>query len=217
MKRRRAEMAQHHTESADTAPEIMLPKRKRPKLDVLEAARKHREEEEQQREAEQDERPPDEEDVDVDQLKNLAIVEEMDMPLRKPSEREEESTERWDDQWNGRKNFKKFRRKGEARSRPRMQAVIVPLEEVTRKEYGVGENYWSSNSHPANTRVDSDEGDRVGESIEIAPSRSEQSVPMRNSPAPTSEPTPPRRQKRARDSRDSDSDDGTRFRFKRKR
>ena len=217
MKRRRAEMTHHRTEDNATAAEAEAPKRKRPKLDVLEAARKHREEEEQQRKAEQDSCPADGDDVDVDQLKNLAIVEEMDIPVRNPSAREEENTDRWDDQWNGRKNFKKFRRKGEPRHRARVQTVIVPLEEVTRKEYGIGDHYWSGNSTSTNTRAEPDDQDTMENSNHVVPLRSEQSVPAHISPEPDPDSAPTRRQKRARESHDSDSDDGTRFRFRRKR
>lgn len=210
MKRRRAEMSQHPTEGLTTATEAEPPKRKRAKLDVLEAARKHREQEEEQRKAEENIRLG-EADVGVDQLKNLAIVEEMELPVRSPPTREEENIVRWEDRWNGRKNFKKFRRKGESHGRARMQAVIVPLEEVTRKEYGIGDHYWSNNSQQPNS-VDEN---RVN-AEEDSESRPQESATV-NSPEPAPVPTPARRQKRARESRDSDSDDGTRFRFRRKR
>lgn len=217
MKRRRAEMTRHHPEGEAVAPESEAPKRKRPKLDVLEAARKHREDEEQQRKAEDDSHPADVSGVDVDQLKNLAVVEEMELPVRNAPAREEETLDRWDDQWNGRKNFKKFRRKGEPRSRARIQTVIVPLEEVTRKDYGIGDHYWGSNSAETNTRIEPEGPDSEDHRDEVAPSRSELSATARTSPEPTPDPTPARRPKRVREERDSDSDDGLRFRFRRKR
>jgi hypothetical protein len=204
MKRRRAEMTRHRTEE-QTAVEIEAPKRKRPKLDVLEAAREHLKQEEQQRNAEEDLRPADIGEVDVDQLKNLAIVEEMEIPVRTPPTRVEETSDRWEAQWNGRKNFKKFRRKGEPRSRT-VQTVIVPLEEVTRKDFGIGDHYWSRNS-PERTEPDM--------SSEILAPPSELLAPTQASPE-TLQPTPVPR-KRAREERDSDSDDGLRFRFRRKR
>ncbi|KAJ5355589.1 hypothetical protein N7517_010198 [Penicillium concentricum] len=214
MKRRRAEMTRYHPESEDVIANSEAPKRKRPKLDVLEAARKHREDEEQQRK--EDSHPADMGDVDVDQLKNLAIVEEMDIPIRNAPMREDESSDRWDNQWNGRKNFKKFRRKGEPRSRARIQTVIVPLEEVTRKDYGIGDHYWGSNSAETNSRIEVEGADSEDHRDEVAP-RSEPSVTARISPEPTPDPTPARRAKRPREERDSDSDDGLRFRFRRKR
>jgi hypothetical protein len=138
-------------------------------------------------------------------LKNLAIVEEMEIPVRTPPTRVEETSDRWEAQWNGRKNFKKFRRKGEPRSRT-VQTVIVPLEEVTRKDFGIGDHYWSRNS-PERTEPDM--------SSEILAPPSELLAPTQASPE-TLQPTPVPR-KRAREERDSDSDDGLRFRFRRKR
>ncbi|KAI3124118.1 hypothetical protein CBS147326_8347 [Penicillium roqueforti] len=216
MKRRRADMTRHHPEDEAVAPESEAPKRKRPKLDVLEAARKHREEEEQQRKAEEDSHSADVGDVDVDKLKNLAIVEEMEIPVRNAPAHEHDSSDRWDDQWNGRKNFKKFRRKGEPRSRARIQTVIVPLEEVTRKDYGIGDHYWGGN--PAETDPQNEAGGPESDHHdEVAPSRSKLSAITRTSLQPTSDPTPARPPKRAREERDSDSDDELRFRFRRKR
>ncbi|CAG8894193.1 unnamed protein product [Penicillium egyptiacum] len=217
MKRRRAEMTRHPPEGEAAAPESEAPKPKRPKLDVLEAARKHREYEEQHRKADEASHPADFGDVDVDQLKNLAIVEEMEIPVRNAPAREDESLDRWNDQWNGRKNFKKFRRKGEPRSRARIQTVIVPLEEVTRKGYGIGDHYWGGNSAETNSGIEPERLDTEDHRDEVAPSRSELSATARTSPEPTPDPTPARRPKRAREERDSDSDDGLRFRFRRKR
>lgn len=214
MKRRRAEMISHHAEDNSPAIDTELPRGKRPKLDLLEAARKHREEEEQQQKIEQN-IPPPSEDMDVNQLKNLAIVEEMEMPVRNAPTREG-NIDRWDDQWNGRKNFKKFRRRSDTLGRARMQAVIVPLEEVTRKEYGIGDHYWSGNPRSLNVQSGTDDVNNVEESHNVPPSRSESLAPVNPSPERLSVPAP-NRQKRARESRDSDSDDGTRFRFRRKR
>ncbi|KAJ5807688.1 hypothetical protein N7447_011144 [Penicillium robsamsonii] len=215
MKRRRAEMTRYHPEGEAVIPDSEAPKRKRPKLDVLEAARRHREDEEQQRK--EDTHPADIDDVDVDQLKNLVIVEEMDIPVRNAPMRNDERSDRWDDQWNGRKNFKKFRRKGEPRSRARIQTVIVPLEEVTRKDYGIGDHYWGGNSAETHSRIEAEGPDSEDHRDEVAPSRSGLSVTARISPEPTPDPTPARRPKRPREERDSDSDDGLRFRFRRKR
>lgn len=223
MKRHRQEMGSKRKTSAPVETEP-APKRKRPKLDVLEAARKHREEEEQQRDAEEPENAS--EEVNIDGLRNLAIIEEMDLPVRQMPERAEDPTsDRWDDRWNGRKNFKRFRRKGEPRTRHRIQSVIVPLEEVTRKGYGIGESYWSSN--PASTgRTQSPIPEEPPEASpdeptpSQAPSRSVASVAPSASPEPTPAPSLPSRtqsQKRPRNRQDSDSDEETRFRFRRKR
>ncbi|KAJ6151676.1 hypothetical protein N7470_006804 [Penicillium chermesinum] len=221
MKRHREETRTKRTAPAHAEPEP-APKRKRPKLDVLEAARKHREEEEQQRDAEEPDNRS--QDVNIEGLRNLAIIEEMDLPLREMPVREEATSDRWDERWNGRKNFKRFRRKGEPRTRHRVQSVIVPLEEVTRKGYGIGEHYWSSNRKspeqeqpPARTQPpEADEDPAPSRAL----SRSVASAAPSASPEPTPAPSIPSRtqsQKRPRSRRDSDSDEELRFRFRRKR
>lgn len=222
MKRRRNDMGSKRTNSALVESEP-APKRKRPKLDVLEEARKHREEEEQQRDADAPDHQP--EAGNIEGLRNLAIVEEMELPVRDIPMREEETSDRWDDRWNGRKNFKRFRRKGEPRTRNRIQSVIVPLEEVTRKGYGIGEHYWSNTRKSPEKDQSSGAEEQAGASEEDvppsrAPSRSLASVALSASPEPTPAPSLPSRtqsQKRPRPRRDSDSDEELRFRFRRKR
>lgn len=80
----------------------------------------------------------------VEQMKNLAVVEEMALPQRRtPSEQTNGSEHvRWDNRWNGRKNFKKFRPRGETGQQRRGHSVVVALEEVKQQSYGIGEGYW---------------------------------------------------------------------------
>ena len=95
---------------------------------------------------------PEEEDIDealegmtVDQMKRLAVVEEMEVIHREPPtiRNGPVNDDRWDERWNGRKNFKKFRRKGDTSIATRQgPSLIVPLEEVKVKEYGIGDAYW---------------------------------------------------------------------------
>jgi hypothetical protein len=229
MKRHRAEMGEDRQGSRDTHMKAEAPpKPKRAKLDVREAARKHREEEEedQLRQAEEDRHLS--QDVDVEKLRNLAIVEEMDLPVREPVVRQDEGSDRWDDRWNGRKNFKRFRRKGEPlHARQRIQSVIVPLEEVTRKDFGIGEHYWVSTNK---TPEVSQSTDRESRQVRQASSREDRAVSrsaeVSIQPSATPDPTPDsmesapsrsRTQKRPRETRDSDSDDEPRFSFRRKR
>jgi hypothetical protein len=81
---------------------------------------------------------------DVASLRNLAIVEDMEVKARPDHPTREatrgEDSERWDERWNGRKNFKKFRRQGVPVSTG--SRVIVGLEEVKKRGYGIGEEYW---------------------------------------------------------------------------
>ncbi|KAL9103480.1 MAG: hypothetical protein Q9163_001476 [Psora crenata] len=103
------------------------------------------------------------EGISVEQMKNLAVVVEMKVPQRQPplprSTNGDENT-RWDERWNGRKNFKKFRRRGEAAQPRRGQSVIVPLEEVRKKDYGIGEDYWleSQSEGVKRRKKDKDQG-----------------------------------------------------------
>ncbi|PWY78046.1 hypothetical protein BO94DRAFT_548847 [Aspergillus sclerotioniger CBS 115572] len=220
MKRQRAQTMQRGAE--ESVPETKqepVPRAKRQKLDVLEAARQHREEEDAQRQrlAEEATLQNSLQDVNVEKLKGLAIVEEMEVKPRTI----DEDDRRWDDRWNGRKNFKKFRRKGDpSQPRYRMQTVIVPLEEVTRKAFGIGDHYWaSSRKSREHSPADSPAEREVSQGEPAAASRSQSSARVESeTPAPSSQTrNPPRREKRGREERDSDSDEELRFRFRRKR
>ncbi|KAK3367494.1 hypothetical protein B0H63DRAFT_82881 [Podospora didyma] len=58
---------------------------------------------------------------------------------------------RWDPHWNGRKNFKRFRKQGEPAGRPAPR-IIIGLEEVKPKEYGIGDDYWLENNESSSKR-----------------------------------------------------------------
>ncbi|KAL3469419.1 hypothetical protein BJX99DRAFT_252015 [Aspergillus californicus] len=211
MKRLRAETSQRSLGNSTPQPKSEeAPRPKRQKLDVLEAARQHREAEEdaarQRRQQEEELLQTSLRDVDVEKLKGLAIVEEMELPAKRTDD-----NDRWDERWNGRKNFKKFRRKGDAsQSRRRIQTVIVPLEEVARKDFGIGDHYWvtQKSTHQSPQEIYQDRA--------VSPEDSEplqrQSL-ARNVPEKTTR----RSQKRAREEQDSDSDDELKFRFRRRR
>lgn len=89
------------------------------------------------------------EGLDVDQLKNLAIVEVMEVKPRtdKPSrEGYGDQGARWEDRWNGRKNFKKFVRSGRGGGMRAMRShVMVNLVEHKGRDYGIGDgiiSFW---------------------------------------------------------------------------
>ena len=91
----------------------------------------------------------------VEEMKDLAKIVEMEVPAREPIQRRDPNVhhnDRWNEQWNGRKNFKKFRRRGEGTQSRRGQSVIVPLEEVKKKDQGIGENYWIDDKHQKKKR-----------------------------------------------------------------
>ncbi|EEP77541.1 predicted protein [Uncinocarpus reesii 1704] len=184
---------------------------KKPKLDVIEAARQHREAEDRAALARQEEEKAAAivDGMDLSRLQNLAIIEEMPVFQKVRQDRPSNGHgDRWDDRWNGRKNFKKFRRKGQGGALHRVQTVIVPLEEVKKKDFGIGDDYWSHNNN-SSTRTE----------------RNRSVVQESNDTMLTSQPisqsaesrTTTRSRKRSR-TRDSDSDDdGLRFRFRRKK
>jgi hypothetical protein len=217
MKRRRAETSQRSLEESSSRPkpeEVHRPKRQ--KLDVLEAARQHREAEEdaarQRRQQEEELLQSSLKDVAVEKLKGLAIVEEMEMPARRNDDNE---SDRWDERWNGRKNFKKFRRKGDpSQPRRRIQAVIVPLEEVARKDFGIGDHYWVNTNQSNGKSPQESHRERTVSQASSEPSQ-QWSLARIGSEKTTT--TTQRSQKRVREERDSDSDDELRFRFRRRR
>ncbi|KAL1845835.1 hypothetical protein Plec18170_009541 [Paecilomyces lecythidis] len=229
MKRRRVESGQHNRLEESIVPKKVVRKPKRRKLDVLEAARQHREAEEKAaREQRRDEEASIQaslQDMSIEQMKNLVIVEEMELPSRDTRPQPVDEGTRWNDRWNGRKNFKKFRRKGDSNvSRSRIQTVIVPLEEVKRKDYGVGDIYWAGNRNTpdSSTRDRGSNKERQPShpqtsQSEIAESMSQQPIQKDPTPQPPRNPRFQRNQKRPREVPDSDSDNELRFRFRRKR
>lgn len=93
------------------------------------------------------------ETADIEAMRDLAVVEEFEIPPPRSNgaahhHSNQKNGERWNPAWNGRKNFKKFRRQGEAGAARRGggQGVIVPLEEVKKRDFGIGEGYWLESS-----------------------------------------------------------------------
>ncbi|KAI1746784.1 hypothetical protein F4782DRAFT_474497 [Xylaria castorea] len=115
--------------------------------DVLELARLHREEAEQRAKMEREELEAEPGDLDLAEIRRLHIEEPM--PLREAPQvrtREQDIADgRWDPSWNGRKNFKKFRQRGAMQGRA-MEKIIVALEEVKSKGFGIGDDYWLEDS-----------------------------------------------------------------------
>lgn len=113
---------------------------------IKQMARKRRErEDEQQRQAEEEALREVLEGMDIDEMKKLAKVEVMEIrPRKKPVQAEEgnDDEDRWKPEWNGRKNFKKFRKRkpgdndGNAQAPLRSRRVIVTLEEVRPQDMG---------------------------------------------------------------------------------
>lgn len=119
--------------------------KKEVEIDILEVARQRREQAAELARAEREALEEAMDGVDINTIRKLAIIEEMpvvrSMP---PPERRAygDESERWEDKWNGRKNFKKFRRRGAEVVVARPSKVIVPLEEVKKMDFGIGDEYW---------------------------------------------------------------------------
>jgi nibrin len=128
-----------------TPPKQPKKTKKEKEAELLEQARLRREKaEEEFAKEEQEKEALNIDDLDLAEMQSLAIIEIVG--LRKSSAPRRQSradeSDRWDDKWNGRKNFKKFRRRGAPAINARdLGRVIVPLEEVKHKAAGVGDEY----------------------------------------------------------------------------
>jgi nibrin len=145
-RRRRGESTPPPSIKQSPEPKSQLRSKKiKKEIDLLEVARQQREKAEElaikEREALQEAMNG----MDIEAIRNLTIIEEMEVIRRPPPLRavQADESDRWDDRWNGRKNFKKFRRRGMEDDRIRdFHRVIVPLEEVKKKDFGIGDEYW---------------------------------------------------------------------------
>jgi hypothetical protein len=110
-------------------------------INVREQTRLRVKEEEERRRADEETLREELDGLDIEQMKNLAVIEEMEIlprtqrngdNLRTPAEaRAQAKSDRWDPAWNGRKNFKRFRRRG-AEQGVATHKVIVQLEETPK-------------------------------------------------------------------------------------
>ncbi|KAL8773702.1 MAG: hypothetical protein Q9209_001470 [Squamulea sp. 1 TL-2023] len=127
-----------------------------PELDIKKSLRERREAADRAAARDQEALHEDISVTDIEAMRNLAVVEEFDVVPHAHRQNGigtngngNTSNPRWDPSWNGRKNFKKFRRQGDPNAsnvRRGGQSVIVPLEEVHKKTFGMGEEYWLENS-----------------------------------------------------------------------
>jgi nijmegen breakage syndrome protein 1 len=166
-------------------PELEAPKKVKKEFDILELARTKREEAEELARKEREALQEALDGMDIEAIRNLAIIEEIGISRQPPPQRasREDESDRWDDRWNGRKNFKKFRRRGEAGGRGReFHRVIVPLEEVKKKDFGIGDDYWLETDNQRRNKKDRGQGSQdmiTSQSIRQtgASSRASETVP----------------------------------------
>jgi nijmegen breakage syndrome protein 1 len=130
-----------------TPPPEPAPKKAKKEIDVLEHARQQREKAEALEKAERETLQEQLQGTEIEKMRDLAIIEEVEVKRRAPRSRAvpADESERWDEKWNGRKNYKKFRRQGAAPGNARDNIkVIVQLEEVKQKDFGIGDDYWDT-------------------------------------------------------------------------
>ena len=134
------------------------PKKSKKEINIKEVVRERREAAEQAARHDEETLRDTLDGMNVEQMKNLAVVEEMQIPDRadRMQRRDQNAAghdDRWDERWNGRKNFKKFRRQGQGGNQARRgPSVIVPLEEVKKKDFGIGEDYWLETENSKKSR-----------------------------------------------------------------
>ncbi|PBP22208.1 FHA domain-containing protein [Diplocarpon rosae] len=118
--------------------------KKEEKMDILEPVRQQREQAEAAAKAERELRQEKDSDLN-EQVRNLAIIEVMEVKRSKPAPqrtRRVDESENWEPRWATLKNFKRFRRRPDSDDARGFDKVIVPLVEVKRKDFGIGDMYW---------------------------------------------------------------------------
>lgn len=132
----------------EPAPEPQpVPKQKKvskKQIDILEVTKKKREEQDQRAQEEAEKLSHAMEGLNTSVIRNAITVTTMPVhrTMPRPGQDQDENS-RWDERWNGRANFKKFRKKGQAGQANGllMNKVIVPLK-LARKNEWAREDYW---------------------------------------------------------------------------
>lgn len=162
MKRRRIEEEQNRKDKGehvvakttpskpDSIPKIGRAQKPKKPVDVRAVARERREAEEEIARLDEEALKASIDEAEISKMRNLALIEEMPVKSRSDRTAAETRGPQWDERWNGRKNFKRFRRRGEAgHAQPRRGGtVIVGLEEVQKKSLGLTEEYWLESDRP---------------------------------------------------------------------
>lgn len=233
MKKRKIEAAAKSHDAAQAAPEqtkdttvrkTRMQRKKSPEIDVREETRKRREAADEAARLDDEALHEELKHMDIAALRDLAKVEEMDVQPRSRTRSvtnsrsfiNDEDSGRWKPEWNGRKNFKRFRRKTDrdsdisaSRSESRGGRIMVPLEEVKKKGFGMGDEYWlestSTRAAPRSLTSQSQRDTQNASQSTRAPSRSQLagSASQRQTVAPNID--------------NEDQDNGSQFRSRRSR
>lgn len=140
------------TQAADTGRQSGRSQKPKKEIDLRGIVKEHREAEDEAARLNEEALKTSIDGMEIEKMRNLAIVESMPVKPRDRAPAADTGTDnashaRWNDAWNGRKNFKRFRRRGAENPQPRrVGGVMVGLEEVKRHGFGVGDDeYWLEN------------------------------------------------------------------------
>lgn len=123
-------------------------------FNVREQARIRVKEEEERRRADEESLAEALDGVDISQIRNITEIEEMDVRPRADramSRQSQPNSDRWNPEWNGRKNFKKFKRRGVERGVQAHRTIIRLEEAAPKKGFGVGDAFLLDDVEPSLT------------------------------------------------------------------
>ncbi|PVI03366.1 hypothetical protein DM02DRAFT_587974 [Periconia macrospinosa] len=151
--------AKSKSKAVDIVEKLQKSKKKADKeINVREEARKRVEKDEEQRRAEEESLREALEGVDISEIRAKIQLAEMTVRSRdeRPSVQNQLRSDRWDPAWNGRKNFKKFRRRGVDRG-PQSQKVLVSFDEAPAKQ-SAGSAIFFEDATPSFARTQEEQG-----------------------------------------------------------
>jgi hypothetical protein len=123
-------------------------------FNVLEQARIRVKEEEERRRADEESLAEALDGVDISQIRNITEIEEMELRPRSDrvtARQSQANGDGWNPEWNGRKNFKKFRRRGVERGVQTHRTIIRLEEAPPKKGFGVGDAFLLDDVEPSST------------------------------------------------------------------
>jgi len=123
-------------------------------FNVREQARIRVKEEEERRRADEESLAEALDGVDISQIRNITEIEEMDVRPRTDravARQSQTNSDRWNPEWNGRKNFKKFKRRGVERGVQAHRTIIRLEEAAPKKGFGVGDAFLLGDVEPSLT------------------------------------------------------------------
>lgn len=134
---------------AERIEEMQKTKRRADKeINVREETRKRMAEVEEKRRAEEESLREALQGVDISDIRAAIQVEEMKLRRRDRDQVSDTNirSDRWNPDWNGRKNFKKFRKRGTEQV-PQSEKVLVTFEQVPQKK-GFGDTFFLEDTAP---------------------------------------------------------------------